>query len=127
VPACLRDLRERGIRIAIAGNQPRQAAAAIDALGLPVDVVATSAGLGVAKPDPAFFRRLSELLGQPPGSIASVGDRVDNDVLPAQAAGLVGIHLRRGPWGAIHSGWPEAARADGHLVSLEGLGERLLG
>lgn len=30
--------------------------------------------------------------------VAYVGDRLDNDVLPAQEAGMVGIFLRRGPW-----------------------------
>ena len=34
--------------------------------------------------------------------IAYVGDRVDNDVLPALAAGLVAVHVRRGPWGLLH-------------------------
>ncbi len=31
-----------------------------------------------------------------------MGDRVDNDVLPALAAGLVAVHVRRGPWGLLH-------------------------
>jgi FMN phosphatase YigB (HAD superfamily) len=33
--------------------------------------------------------------------IAYVGDRADNDVGPAIAAGMVGVHIRRGPWGHL--------------------------
>jgi FMN phosphatase YigB (HAD superfamily) len=32
-----------------------------------------------------------------------VGDRVDNDVLPAAAAGLRSVWIRRGPWGHIQA------------------------
>ena len=31
-----------------------------------------------------------------------MGDRVDNDVEPALAAGMVAVHIRRGPWGYLH-------------------------
>ena len=30
-----------------------------------------------------------------------MGDRVDNDVAPALAAGLSAVHVRRGPWGRL--------------------------
>jgi FMN phosphatase YigB (HAD superfamily) len=36
-----------------------------------------------------------------PDEIAYVGDRVDNDVRRAAAAGLVAVFIRRGPWGWI--------------------------
>jgi len=38
-----------------------------------------------------------------PEELAYVGDRVDNDVLPALAAGLVAVHVRRGPWGRLQT------------------------
>jgi FMN phosphatase YigB (HAD superfamily) len=56
---------------------------------LPVDRVATSAGWGVAKPDPAFFARVAAGVGAAPERIAYVGDRVDNEVLPASRAGML--------------------------------------
>jgi FMN phosphatase YigB (HAD superfamily) len=43
-----------------------------------------------------------DLVGREPAKIAYVGDRVDNDVLPALAAGLVAVHIKRGPWGHLH-------------------------
>src|SRR4051812_38130377 len=84
---CLRELRARGYRIGIAGNQREGAVAALEALDLAADVIASSASLGVAKPSAEFFSRVSELSGVPAREIAYVGDRLDNDVLPARAAG----------------------------------------
>jgi FMN phosphatase YigB (HAD superfamily) len=41
-------------------------------------------------------------MGSPdPGAVAYVGDRIDNDVRPAAAAGMRAVWLRRGPWGVI--------------------------
>ena len=40
--------------------------------------------------------------------IAYVGDRVDNDVVPALTAEMVAVHIRRGPWGHLHES-PEGA------------------
>ena len=68
---------------------------------LPADYISSSASWGVRKPAPAFFDRIVATAGHPPGEIAYVGDRVDNDVIPAAAAGLVAVHLRRGPWGRL--------------------------
>lgn len=124
VPTLVR-LRAAGLSIGIAGNQPEEAAAEIRALGLAVDFVASSAGWGVAKPDPAFFNRIVSETGVAPDRIAYVGDRLDNDVLPAIAAGMIGVFLRRGPWGVIHATWPEAARADLRIESLGELPEAL--
>jgi len=44
-----------------------------------------------------------------PAAIAYVGDRIDNDVTPAAAAGMVAVHLRRGPWARLQSELPDAA------------------
>ena len=73
----------------------------------------------MAKPDPAFFARIVAELGLPASEIAYVGDRVDNDILPAAAAGLFTVHLRRGPWGIIQAAWPEATTADASAANLD--------
>jgi FMN phosphatase YigB (HAD superfamily) len=58
--------------------------------------------MGVGKPEPAFFARALEMMGSPAAaSVAYVGDRVDNDVIPAAAAGMRAVWIRRGPWGVI--------------------------
>jgi len=80
-----------------------------DATAMFVDLVGSSARWGVEKPSPAFFERVVREAGCEPGEVAYVGDRVDNDVVPAAAAGLVAVHVRRGPWGYLQPGAEQAA------------------
>jgi FMN phosphatase YigB (HAD superfamily) len=115
---CLSAVRERGFRIGIAGNQTEALEGWVRQAELPADVVVSSASLGLRKPDPAFFEAVVELLSFAPAEVAYVGDRVDNDVLPAAAAGLVAVHLRRGPWGRLQRTPPEAALGLDDLASL---------
>jgi len=113
-------LRAQGLRVVLAGNQPERRAAQLRALDLPVDDLVTSAELGVEKPDPAFFTAVLARLGVDDASrVLYVGDRVDNDVLPAAEAGLATCWLTRGPWGQLQE-LPEESAAD---LVLEGLGE----
>jgi HAD superfamily hydrolase (TIGR01549 family) len=114
VVPCLAVLKSRGLKVLIAGNQPIEAEAALARLHIPADLIATSGGWGVSKPDPAFFERVIDAAGEPAESIAYVGDRMDNDVLPARAAGMVAVLLRRGPWGWMHAERPDVDVA--HLV-----------
>jgi FMN hydrolase / 5-amino-6-(5-phospho-D-ribitylamino)uracil phosphatase len=95
-------LRRAGFRVAVVGNQPASRTAELRALGVEAEVIAMSEELGVSKPDPAFFRRALELMGNPdPGDVAYVGDRLDNDVRVSAATGLHSVWIRRGPWGVI--------------------------
>ena len=116
---CLCALAAAGYRIGIAGNQPAGAELRLGDAGLPVSFVCSSGGWGVSKPDPAFFDRVRETCGVQAQRIAYVGDRLDNDVLPAQVAGMRGVFLVRGPWAALHDAWPEAARADARITGLD--------
>ena len=120
--ACLERVRALGLFVGIAGNQTAALEAWARGLELPADLIASSAGWGVRKPDPAFFERMTAEAGCPPDAVAYVGDRVDNDVLPALAAGLVAVHVRRGPWGLLQAG---AERAHLRLGSLAALPEAL--
>jgi HAD superfamily hydrolase (TIGR01549 family) len=104
---CLARLRAAGLRICASGNTPERTERLV---GPYVDAVASSATWGVRKPDPAFFERVVDLAGVPAARIAYVGDRVDNDVGPALAAGMVGVHIRRGPWGYLQTPPEEAIR-----------------
>jgi len=110
--ACLRQLTSDGYRLGIAGNQPVPAAEVLRQMGIEFDLVATSEGWGVSKPDPAFFTLVASELGLPPASIAYVGDRVDNDVIPAHRAGMIAVFVRRGPWGWIQAGRADPPEAD---------------
>jgi FMN phosphatase YigB (HAD superfamily) len=94
-------LRRAGFRVGVAGNQPTATESALQALGLDLDLVASSEGWGVTKPERAFFERLVSVAGVPAAEVAYVGDRLDNDVWPSLAAGMLPVFLRRGPWARI--------------------------
>ena len=96
--ACLERLRGP-YRVGAVGNTGVETEELLRPL---VDLVGSSARWGVEKPSAAFFARLVEEVGTRPERIAYVGDRVDNDVVPALEAGLVAVHIRRGPWGFLH-------------------------
>jgi HAD superfamily hydrolase (TIGR01509 family) len=115
---CLRALRESGYRVGAVGNTPAEVEAE---LRPHVDIVGSSRRWGVEKPAAEFFRRVIAEAGVAAREIAYVGDRVDNDVEPALAAGMVAFHLRRGPWGYLHE--PPAAAV--RLASLDELPDAL--
>jgi HAD superfamily hydrolase (TIGR01549 family) len=118
----LRSLRAAGFRVVLAGNQPRRRAEQLRALALEVDDLVTSEELGAEKPDPAFFAAVLDRLGltrDEAARVLYVGDRVDNDVLPAIEAGMATCWLRRGPWGQLHD-LPDDVAPD---LVLDGLGE----
>jgi HAD superfamily hydrolase (TIGR01549 family) len=118
-------LKARGYRVAITANQPARRHAELEALGIQVEAMGMSDAMGVAKPDRAFFDRTLEMIGSPdPASVAYVGDRVDNDVLPALAAGMRAIWLRRGPWGMLQE-LPNGTIPALTVHSLDELTERI--
>ena len=122
---CLRSLNAAGYRLGIVGNQPPSSESFLAALGVRIEFVSSSGSWGVAKPDPEFFRRIAERFPLPPDEVLYVGDRLDNDVLPAKQIGMRAILLRRGPWGVMHARDRMAAEADAVLDSLDDLVEWL--
>ena len=103
-------LRRAGLWIGVVGNQPAALGAALRALDLPADLVAASDEWGVRKPDPAFFTRVAEAAPCTATEVLYVGDRLDNDIRPAAAAGLWTALIRRGPWALLQQDDPDAAR-----------------
>lgn len=118
---CLQDLQKAGFLVGISGNQPEHTESILRELGIPCNYLASSASWGVEKPDPAFFKRIIDLTKLEPGQIVYVGDRLDNDILPAKALGIKTVFLERGAWGIIHAQREEVKYADWHLQSLAGL------
>jgi FMN phosphatase YigB (HAD superfamily) len=122
---CLVELRRRGYRVGVAGNQPQSCEQFLRDARLDVDCIGSSAGWGVRKPSPEFFTRVAAEAGREPGEIAYVGDRVDFDVVPARAAGMVAVHIRRGPWGYLQGGREQADLRIDSLEELPGALERV--
>jgi FMN phosphatase YigB (HAD superfamily) len=116
----LRALKRQGRVVGIAGNFSAEIE---DFLRehVEVDFIASSERWGVEKPSPEFFSRIASEAGCPPEEVAYVGDRVDNDVVPASAAGMAAYFLVRGPWGFVQKDWPEADRAVVRLDDLSAL------
>jgi N-acetyl-D-muramate 6-phosphate phosphatase len=126
VRSALSRLRGLGLWVGIAGNQTKRAAEILRGLDLPVDVVATSAEWGVAKPDPAFFAHVIEVSPGEPHETVYVGDHRDNDLAPAKAAGLRTAFIRRGPWGYLWADDPKVHKlADWRIDSLTELADLL--
>ena len=116
-PGCrrraLRAVRDAGLRVGIAGNQPAGAERRWRRWASTLDLIGVLEQLGRGEARPGVLRRgSSRELGLPPGAIAYVGDRIDNDIRPAAAAGMVAIFLRRGPWAWIQAGREEVPEAD---------------
>jgi len=115
---CLARLKADGYLVGIAGNQTSALERWARNEGLPVDVIGSSAGWGVEKPAAAFFERVVAEAGCAAEEVAYVGDRIDNDVAPAAEAGLVAVHVRRGPWGYLQRGAEQAAIRVDSLAEL---------
>jgi FMN phosphatase YigB (HAD superfamily) len=122
---CLTSLRQAGYFVGIAGNQSRDLLASMLALGLDADIITTSGHLGFDKPSPRFFEAMLAQSGFLPGEAAYVGDRVDNDILPAREIGMVTVFIERGPWGRIHARQGKASQADIRIGALSELAEAL--
>ena len=65
------------------------------------EVIAASAELGMAKPDQAIFEWALKQADCRPQDAVMVGDRMDNDIAPANHLGIHTIRLKRG-LGAYH-------------------------
>lgn len=96
---CLRTLSKK-YKIGIIANQSPGTAGRLEEYGLLryIDLVTASAEEGVSKPDSRIFQIALEKSDSMPARAVMIGDRVDNDIIPAKALGMHTIWLRRGIW-----------------------------
>jgi HAD superfamily hydrolase (TIGR01549 family) len=92
VPALLSQLREAGYELGVITNGPvAHQLNKIKTLGIQEyinkDWLFISDGVGVAKPDPAIFRHVSEKVGIAPADLLYIGDTWANDIKAAIQAG----------------------------------------
>ena len=99
----LTELKRRGIKLGIIANQPPGTAQRLEIWGMLeyFDVIAASAELGISKPDPAIFQWALEQANCIAQNAILVGDRLDNDIAPANRMGIHSVRLLRGI-GAYH-------------------------
>ena len=98
MPALLRRLADRGVKLGVVANQP---AAMVERLAREgIGGLFTHLGLsGVSafrKPDPRAFSVVADALGVASGECIMVGDRIDNDIVPARSLGMTTILFRTG-------------------------------
>ena len=93
----LGELRESGLKLVIASNWDCSLPEWLGPTGIMelVDGVVTSAEVGAPKPDARVFERAITIAGVPPERALHVGDRVDNDVQGAEAAGMRAVLIQR--------------------------------
>ena len=84
-----------------------------------IDLVIGSAEAGVRKPDPKIFQMALQQAGATPAEAVMVGDRIDNDVRPANELGWRTIHVRQGG-GALQL--PRSA-VERPTVAVDGVGD----
>jgi len=90
-------LRDRGVRVGVISNWDRRLPGLLDGLGLTdiVEVVVSSADVGLRKPDPRIFGLACQRLGVEAARSAHVGDHLYADVLGARTAGLAPVLIDR--------------------------------
>lgn len=91
-------------KIGIIANQNPGTAARIERYGLSryLDLIIASAEEGLEKPDPRIFELALKRADCLPGHAVMIGDRLDNDILPAKRLGLKTIWIRQGFGGMGH-------------------------
>jgi putative hydrolase of the HAD superfamily len=117
VAPALRELRELGLRLVVASNWDCSLPSWLARAGVLelVDGVVTSAEVGTAKPSPRVFARALAVAGVEAAEAVHVGDKVDNDLEGAAAAGVRGVLLQR------EGDPPMGVEAIGSLQELRGL------
>lgn len=91
-------LCERGYKLGIIANQNPGLEERLSAWGLYrfFDVIASSSEIGFSKPGKEIFEKALELAGCAADQSCMVGDRLDNDIIPAKALGMKTIWVKRG-------------------------------
>lgn len=95
----LSELTCRGFRLGIIANQNPGTEQRLAKWGLRrfFDVIAASSELGISKPDTAVFQWALTAADCPAENAIMVGDRLDNDIAPANRIGMHTVRILRGP------------------------------
>jgi putative hydrolase of the HAD superfamily len=122
-------LHTRGLHLGLAANQQHSIIAQLDACGIGryFQHREVSGTHGLCKPDVRLFLRACDGLGVRPVESIMVGDRIDNDVVPARLLGMRTVLFRTGRHRAQQPrSWEEGPDVEVHDVAgLEPAIERL--
>lgn len=98
VKSTLETLCRKGYRLGIIANQNPGLEKRLENWGLRqyFEVVAASAEIGYAKPDKEIFESAFKLAGCTAQESVMVGDRLDNDIIPAKLVGMKTVWIKNG-------------------------------
>jgi len=88
-------LRSQGLILGMISNAPKGLNGLCQRMGLALDLIVTSAEVGVEKPDPAIFHAALSKAGVKSEEAVYVGDDYNNDVQGAERVGLKAVLLDR--------------------------------
>ncbi len=107
-------------KLGIIANQLPGAAERLHRFGLDkyLSIIISSAEFGAEKPDTSLFYEALRLAGCDAHNAVMVGDRPDNDIVPARAVGMRTIRIKQGQFGNYSPSEP-ALCADFEIASLD--------
>jgi len=112
-------------KLALAGNQPASMREKLESTGLIkyFDSHVLSDELGLQKPDSRFFLEICSRINVKPTNCCMVGDRLDNDIYPANVLGMRTVWIRIGPHAVQEPRIPEDVpdAVIEHMSDLEGI------
>ena len=108
--------------LALAGNAPANITGVLDDLGVLrwFRHREVSGSIGIKKPDERFFLTILDKAGFAPSEAIMIGDRLDNDIIPAKRLGIRTIWFRQGRYAALEPREPDEI-PDGTVTRLEDL------
>ncbi|MCI0809873.1 MAG: HAD family hydrolase, partial [Chloroflexi bacterium] len=98
IPELLEKLSNQGLLLGLAANQPSGTLDKLDRVGILryFKYQEVSGSTGLQKPDPRLLLHSCEGLGVVPEEAIMVGDRIDNDIVPAKVLGMTPIRYVTG-------------------------------
>lgn len=122
IPELLEDLSGNGLSLGLAANQPRKTLDNMKAIGILryFEYQGVSGSIGLRKPDPRLLLHACQALKVGPNETILIGDRIDNDIVPAKTLGMPTIRFVSGRHAAQEPrSWYE--RPDTEVESVEEL------
>ncbi|MCH7971440.1 MAG: HAD family hydrolase [Chloroflexi bacterium] len=119
IPELLDNLSQQGLLLGLAANQPSRTIESLDRVGILryFRYQEVSGSTGLRKPDPRLLLHACEGLGVVPEEAIMVGDRIDNDIVPARMLGMTAIRFVSGRHANQKPrSWAEAPDADVRTV-----------
>ena len=120
----LKNLKRKEYKLGIVANQPTRCIKIMEKIGL-LDFFSNkyvSDSINLYKPDEKFFLHVCRSIDANPYQSIMIGDRIDNDIIPAKNLGIKTIRLLNGRY-KIQKPRNEAEKADYNIKNMNELEE----